>query len=236
MRTRHDAASASFQRDNPVQADSNRLAGVPCDGNGNTLNTALLAPTALRWDERNNLIGAGPVARPDGASEQVWMSYDFTNTLAQRVMEVGRAGRPRVLRQTQLTLGSYVLRQTTDLATGVTESASSLRITNGAGALVVASDAGGARRRYQLDDKLGSVSVELDEDAALVSYEAFYPYGGTAIIAGQDPAQVAAKALRYSSKPCDDSTGFYYYGARYYLSWQGRWLNPDPAGPPTAPT
>ena len=87
VRTRHDAASASFQRDNPVQADSNRLAGVPCDGNGNTLNTALLAPTALRWDERNNLIGAGPVARPDGASEQVWMSYDFTNTLAQRVME-----------------------------------------------------------------------------------------------------------------------------------------------------
>ena len=75
------------QRVNPVQADSNRLAGVPCDGNGNTLNTALLAPTALRWDERNNLIGAGPVARPDGASEQVWMSYDFTNTLAQRVME-----------------------------------------------------------------------------------------------------------------------------------------------------
>ena len=95
VRTRHDAASASFQRDNPVQADSNRLAGVPCDGNGNTLNTALLAPTALRWDERNNLIGAGPVARPDGASEQVWMSYDFTNTLAQRVMErFGRAGRP----------------------------------------------------------------------------------------------------------------------------------------------
>ncbi|MBR8657306.1 RHS repeat-associated core domain-containing protein, partial [Achromobacter sp. Marseille-Q0513] len=232
VRTRHDAASASFQRDNPVQADSNRLAGVPCDGNGNTLNTALLAPTALRWDERNNLVGAGPVARPDGASEQVWMSYDFTNTLAQRVMERSAApDGPAVLRQTQLTLGSYVLRQTTDLATGVTESASSLRIMNGAGALVVASDAGGARRRYQLDDKLGSVSVELDENAALVSYEAFYPYGGTAIIAGQDPAQVAAKALRYSSKPCDDSTGFYYYGARYYLSWQGRWLNPDPAGP-----
>ena len=37
--------------------------------------------------------------------------------------------------------------------------------------------------------------------------------------------------MRYSGKACDDSTGFYYYGARYYLPWQGRWLNPDPAGP-----
>ncbi|WP_175012300.1 SpvB/TcaC N-terminal domain-containing protein [Burkholderia lata] len=235
VRTRHDAASASFQRDNPVQANSNRLAGVPYDGNGNTLSTALLEPTTLDWDERNNFVGTGKVAKPDGASEQVWMSYDFTNTLAQRLMErSAQAGGPAVLRQTQYTIGSYVLRQTTQLDTGLTESASSLRIMNGVGALVVTHDAqtpGGPRRRYQLDDKLGSVSVELDEQAGLVSYEAFYPYGGTAIIAGNDPAQVAAKALRYSSKPCDDSTGFYYYGSRYYLSWQGRWLAPDPAGP-----
>ena len=173
------------------------------------MNTALLAPTALRWDERNNLIGAGPVARPDGASEQVWMSYDFTNTLAQRVMEHSAAP-DAVLRQTQLTLGSYVLRQTTDLATGVTER------------LVAAHHerrrrAGRrqrrrrARRRYQLDDKLGSVSVELDEDAALVSYEAFYPMAAPPSSPDRTrprspPRRCAIQASRATTAPASTTT------------------------------
>ena len=38
------------------------------------------------------------------------------------------------------------------------------------------------------------------------------------------------KIYRYSGKERDDSTGLYYYGARYYASWLGRWLSPDPAG------
>ena len=104
-----------------------------------------------------------------------------------------------------------MLRQTTDLATGVTESASSLRITNGAGALVVASDAGGARRRYQLDDKLGSVSVELDEDAALVSYEAFYPMAAPPSSPDRTrprspPRRCAIQASRATTAPASTTT------------------------------
>jgi RHS repeat-associated protein len=41
---------------------------------------------------------------------------------------------------------------------------------------------------------------------------------------------VKLKEYRYSGKERDDSTGLYYYGARYYAPWLGRWISADPAG------
>jgi RHS repeat-associated protein len=90
--------------------------------------------------------------------------------------------------------------------------------------------AGTRRARFQLADPLGSVAMEVDGDAWLISYEEYFPYGGTALIAGYVQAEVRLKDYRYSGKECDDSTGLYYYGARYYATWLGRWLKPDPAG------
>ena len=81
-----------------------------------------------------------------------------------------------------------------------------------------------------MGDNLGSITSEYDKDAQLITYEEYFPYGGTAIIAGTNQAEVKLKDYRYSGKERDDSTGLYYYGARYYALWLGRWLNPDPAG------
>ncbi len=36
--------------------------------------------------------------------------------------------------------------------------------------------------------------------------------------------------FRFSTKYCDDETGHYYYGYRYYSPTQGRWLSRDPIG------
>jgi RHS repeat-associated protein len=38
--------------------------------------------------------------------------------------------------------------------------------------------------------------------------------------------------FRFSTKFCDDETGLYYYGHRYYHPHTGRWLNQDPLGEP----
>jgi insecticidal toxin complex protein TccC len=38
--------------------------------------------------------------------------------------------------------------------------------------------------RYQLNSHLQSNTLELDDKAQTLSYEHYYPYGGTAIIAG----------------------------------------------------
>ncbi|MCH7477649.1 MAG: RHS repeat-associated core domain-containing protein, partial [SAR324 cluster bacterium] len=92
-------------------------------------------------------------------------------------------------------------------------------------------DKTGERRfRYQLDNNLGSSCVEVDEHANTISYEEYFPYGGTSIIAGHNQREVKRKDYRYCGKERDDSTGLYYYGARYYAPWMGRWMNPDPAG------
>ena len=72
--------------------------------------------------------------------------------------------------------------------------------------------------------------MELDKDGLLISYEEYFPFGGTAFTAGSNATEVALKEYRYTGKERDDTTGLYYYGARYYASWMGRWLNPDPAG------
>jgi RHS repeat-associated protein len=37
------------------------------------------------------------------------------------------------------------------------------------------------------------------------------------------------KRYRYTGKERDEESGFYYFGARYYASWLGRWASCDPA-------
>lgn len=82
--------------------------------------------------------------------------------------------------------------------------------------------------RYQLGNHLDSVSLELDESAAVITYEEYTPYGSTAYCAGRSGAEVSMKRYRYTGKERDDETGFSYHGARYYMPWLGRWISYDP--------
>ncbi|SSC07737.1 RHS repeat-associated core domain-containing protein [bacterium endosymbiont of Bathymodiolus sp. 5 South] len=84
--------------------------------------------------------------------------------------------------------------------------------------------------RYQLTSHLQSNTLELDDKAQALSYEHYYPYGGTALIAGKDKTQVQQKRYRYTGKERDDSSGLCYYGARYLAPWLTRWISPDSAG------
>jgi len=83
--------------------------------------------------------------------------------------------------------------------------------------------------RYCFDDHLGSSAFEVDAQAKTISQEVYYPFGGTAWLAGRHEVETSYKTIRYSGKE-RDATGLYYYGARYYAPWLQRWLNPDPAG------
>ncbi len=84
--------------------------------------------------------------------------------------------------------------------------------------------------RYQFENHLGSACLELDENAAIISYEEYYPYGSTSYQAGPNAAEVGLKRYRYAGKERDEETGLYYYGARYSAPWLGRWTSCDPAG------
>ena len=84
--------------------------------------------------------------------------------------------------------------------------------------------------RYQLGNHLGSVSLELDENAAVISYEEYHPYGTTAYQAINSSIKAAAKRYRYTGMERDEETGLGYHSARYYVMWLGRWLSSDPKG------
>jgi RHS repeat-associated protein len=81
--------------------------------------------------------------------------------------------------------------------------------------------------RYQLANHLGSASLELADDAALVSYEEYHPYGTTAFQAVRSQVETPRR-YRYTGKERDEETGFSYHGARYYIPWFGRWTSIDP--------
>lgn len=82
--------------------------------------------------------------------------------------------------------------------------------------------------RYQLSDHLGSSVVEVTQNAQPITYEEYFPYGGTAYHEQNTSYGFSAKRYRYSEKEKDEETGFYYYGVRYYCFWLLRWIKTDP--------
>ena len=88
--------------------------------------------------------------------------------------------------------------------------------------------------RYSLRDHLGSTTLELDDEAGVLTQEHYYPFGGTACWAGQNEGVAKYKTVRYSGKE-RDATGLYYYGFRYLATWLQRWISPDPAGDEDGP-
>jgi RHS repeat-associated protein len=82
--------------------------------------------------------------------------------------------------------------------------------------------------RYQLGNHLDTALLDLDDHGDVISYEEYYPFGSTSYQAGRSLAEVSLKRYRHVAKERDDETGLYYYGARYYAPWLGRWTSCDP--------
>lgn len=75
---------------------------------------------------------------------------------------------------------------------------------------------------------LGSSSLELDQNAAIISYEEYHPFGTTSYRSGRTETEVSLKRYKYVGKERDEESGLYYYGARYYTAWLGRFVSVDP--------
>ena len=84
--------------------------------------------------------------------------------------------------------------------------------------------------RYQYGNHLGSAALELDDQAEIVSYEEYFPYGSTSHRAVRNQTD-AAPRYRYTSKERDEESDLYYHGARYYSSWLARWTAVEPKLP-----
>jgi RHS repeat-associated protein len=81
--------------------------------------------------------------------------------------------------------------------------------------------------RYQLGNHLGSASLELDDQAQIISYEEYTPYGSTSYQGVRSQTETP-KRYRFTGKERDEESGLYYHGARYYAPWLARWVICDP--------
>ncbi len=75
---------------------------------------------------------------------------------------------------------------------------------------------------YFHPDHLGSTSVLTDDNGVSEQDVAYYPYGATRSNTG-----TADVAYKYTGKEQDNSTGLYFYEARYYDPVLGRFISPD---------
>ncbi|MHC8301658.1 RHS repeat domain-containing protein [Pseudomonas sp. ZS1P83] len=184
----------------------------------------------LMWDLRNQLQSVSPVERTSGDND--WESYVYDGG-GQRVRKI------RSLNTNARTVAAEVrylpgLEIRTDSGTGkVLQVITAQAGLNSVRVLHWETDPPSGvtndQYRYSLVDHLNSCTLELADDARIISWETYHPFGTTAWSAGPNATDGDYKTVRYSGKE-RDATGLYYYGFRYYIPWLQRWLNPDPAG------
>jgi RHS repeat-associated protein len=206
------------------------------DANGNQIRLSSLQ--GVTWNYRNNLGNVITVARQGSPSDGEYYVYDSTGSRVRKVAEQYANGGTAVRIEETIYLGSLEIKRISQ-GSNVVEERHSLRVMDDTRAIAtrIAWTQGNPpdgvkspQMRYQLDNLLGSATLEVDADGQIISYEEYFPYGGTAVIAGRSASEVQLKQYRYSGKERDSVTGFYYYGFRYYAPWLGRWMSPDPAG------
>ncbi|AZF43567.1 Putative insecticidal toxin complex [Pseudomonas sp. R1-43-08] len=212
------------------QADGTTAPGLGqgFDRNGNL--QALAGDHPMGWDVRNQLVRLTQVRRAGGNDDEERYAYDATG---QRILKRRVAQARGVMHTAEVRyLPGLEIRH--DSATG--EQLNVLNLDAGTTTVRVLlwdrHPSGGrqdAQIRYGLSDHLGSSSLELGEQAQLLSQESYYPYGGTAWWAAKNASEASYRFIRYSGKE-RDASGLSYYGYRYYAPWLCRWISPDPTG------
>ncbi|SEE07754.1 RHS repeat-associated core domain-containing protein [Pseudomonas migulae] len=197
------------------------------DANGNLL--SLQPGQTLSWDLRNQLREVRPVKRDVGHDDCECYDYGADGMRVRKVRSL-QTNAQTVVIETRYLPGVEIRTHS-----GTGEVLHVIDVTTGRGSVRVLhweaekpNEITNNQQRYSLTDHLGSSTLELDQDASLITPERYYPFGGTAWSNGM-AVQISYKTVRYSGKE-QDATGLYYYGLRYYISWVQRWLNPDPLG------
>ena len=238
MQMRHNANGGSWTRDYEYAGDSNRLnrtrtnnptetVDYRYDLHGSMLNLNRIPDEyLLRWDYRDmihrvNLGGGG----------QAYYNYDSSKQRSRkRIERIGSTVEERFY------LGGMELYRRWVGSRLIEEIETHHLFADDQRVLIVEdvrqtdnTDLGtGILYRYQYGNHLGSVGLELNEEAQPISYEEYHPYGTTAYQAKNAMIRATAKRYRYTGMERDEETGLSYHTARYYAPWLGRWCSVDP--------
>jgi RHS repeat-associated protein len=205
------------------------------DANGNI--TQMPHLPGMQWDFMDRLVASSRQVVKDGTPETTFYVYDAAGQRARKITERQNGTR----KNERLYVGGYeVYREFEASDMRLILERETLHVMDDRQRIALVETLTWERQhptltveplqRYQLANHLGSACLELDETAAIVSYEEYVPYGSTSFQTGTNQAEVSLKRYRYTGKERDTETGFSYHGARYYAPWLGRWTSCDPAG------
>ncbi len=198
------------------------------DAHGNM--TTMPHLSLMQWDYRDQLRATSRQVVNAGTPETTWYVYDDGGRRVRKVTERQNGTR----RKERIYLDGFeIYREYDGGGAAVTLERETLHVMDDEQRVALVesrprgSDPGPARLiRYQLGNHLGSASLELDQQAQIVSYEEYTPYGSTSYQALQTETP---KRYRFIGKERDEESGLYYHGARYYAPWLGRWTSCDPS-------
>jgi RHS repeat-associated protein len=220
---------------NALQPETYSTLGDGYDEHGNMLRMPQLQE--MRWDFKDQLrmtrrqkVNATDV---DGAAhhgERTWYVYDTEGQRVRKVTEL-TAG---VVKEERIYFVGFevfrrnganaLVRETLHVMDDKQRIASVETRTPGSATGIAAQ-----LIRFKFSNHLGSASLELDDQAGLISYEEYTPYGSTSYQSVRSKTE-APRRYRYTGQERDEESGLYYHGARYYAPWLGRWTSCDPMG------
>ena len=249
----HRAANANWTRDYTYDEPSliepdrkgNRLSRTIVGANGRDSYThdahgnmtSMPHLTLMRWDFKDQLKATARQAVNDATPETTYYVYDAAGQRARKITERENGTR----KDERIYLGGFeVYREYDGTGTNITLERETLHVMDNKERIALVetktldaqSPAGShpSLIRYQIGNHLGSVSLELDDSARIISYEEYYPYGSTSYQAVRSATEVSLKRYRYTGLERDEETGLGYHGARYYAPWLARWTAADPLG------
>lgn len=241
LKIQHAAGAGSWTRQFLPKADCNQLdttwvgsnqlhaISYRYDTHGNLLNLAQTVPAQdVRWDYRDmiaslDLLGGG----------RAYYNYDSGKQRTRKRLQ--RLG--GVIEDRRYFGGLELYRRYLNGA--VLEEIESLHLLAGEQRLllvdnVLLSDGTNPSReplfRYQYSNHLGSACVELDQQAAIISYEEYHPYGTSAYQLSNASREAPPKRYRYTRMERDAESGLNYHSSRHYAPWLGSWVSCDPSG------
>ncbi len=250
VQMKHAAGSNSWTRDYVYETKNNRIKNTEIGNytheythhqrHGYILGMSHLP--LMQWNFKEELTASAKQVRTDGGTpETTYYVYDGGGQRARKITEYqADAGNTPTQKDERIYVGGYEVyrhengleretlhvmddQQRIAMIDTETESKKILGISIGRTTPI-------QTIRYQLSNHLGSSNLELNENATVISYEEYHPFGTTAYEAKNAAIKAAAKRYRYTGMERDEETGLAYHSARYYLPWLGRWLSADPSG------
>lgn len=225
----HSAGTGSYTRSYNYGSSNSRLLSTQVgttnypythDARGNI--TAMPHLSAMAWNPLNEL------CQTTRGTTDTYYNYSGGERIRKTALKTGGIVEQRIY------LGSYEIYRKF-VSSSLTLERTTVHISDDTGRIAmlesrtIGTDAAPATlQRYIYSNHLQSAGLELDENANIISYEEYHPYGTTAYQASSSSINALAKRYRYTGKERDEETGLYYHGARYYIPWLGRWSASDP--------